>query len=296
MGKKSRFFFFICLFCSLPSGLRAENNGAEPVTIVYDDGLPAGYFDFLKTGDVEAARFTPLHPFKLKEIEIAFAGDTSYEVEVHIWPDNGGHEPDLEKDVIKPLILKPQPGGEFTKITIPNPVAFEPLRNFHVGIIHLSPEPSIMLDKENVPEVRGMVKSVFEGQFQWAATPGDYLVRVSGEYYDKKSGSWFEDITESSGATGGGRLAFGDYDNDGDDDLLVNGNRLFKNIGSGKFEEVTEAAKIGGKPTNGAVWGDFDNDGFLDFYATVNSLTEHDLLYRNNGDGTFSDVSDPAGP
>ncbi|MBM4389257.1 MAG: CRTAC1 family protein, partial [Deltaproteobacteria bacterium] len=42
-------------------------------------------------------------------------------------------------------------------------------------------------------------------------------------------------------------------------------------------------------------WGDFDNDGFLDFYATVNSLTEHDLLYRNNGDGTFSDVSDPAG-
>lgn len=102
-----------------------------------------------------------------------------------------------------------------------------------------------------------------------------------------------------------GGATFADYDNDGWQDLYVvnfGSNVLFRNDGGHGFVDVTAEARVG-DVGNGktAAWGDFDEDGWLDLYvanwacspacgrATVG---DKDRLFRNNGDGTFSDVSD----
>jgi enediyne biosynthesis protein E4 len=103
-------------------------------------------------------------------------------------------------------------------------------------------------------------------------------------------------------------IALLDYNNDGLLDIyLVNGasmpglkkddpkyfNRLYKNLGGSRFEDVTESAGVQGCGyTHGAAAGDYDNDGFVDLF--VAGLREN-ILYRNRGDGTFTDVTSEAG-
>jgi hypothetical protein len=112
-------------------------------------------------------------------------------------------------------------------------------------------------------------------------------------------------------------LARGDYDNDGDlDVVLLRGGwerpmplSLLRNTGRGVFEEVTAAAGLG-EPiqTESAAWGDFDNDGRLDLFVCGEYLPSDGnpaagrrdprnrcRLYRNRGDGTFVDIAARAG-
>jgi hypothetical protein len=122
-------------------------------------------------------------------------------------------------------------------------------------------------------------------------------------------------------------VAAGDYDNDGWLDLFVSAygdNVLYHNNGDGTFADRTAEAGLGGRPGfwAGARWGDYDRDGLLDLYVTgyvkyrhltdqgatrqydieqpagINPSSfppEQNLLYRNDGDGTFSEVSAHAG-
>jgi hypothetical protein len=109
--------------------------------------------------------------------------------------------------------------------------------------------------------------------------------------------SAFTDATNSSGLSGiaSGRCAWGDYNSDGYPDLLLDGARLFRNNGNGTFTEVTSAAGVGG-PYSGGVWGDYNNDGLLDFYAINGAYQgDCDALFRNNGDGTFTNFTSQAG-
>lgn len=97
-------------------------------------------------------------------------------------------------------------------------------------------------------------------------------------------------------------LAWGDYDNDGYADLYaaaLNGSsKLFHNNSNGTFSDVTATAKlipVNRFPEASAVWADFDNDGDLDLFVvrqgTTAALNAPDILWRNNGNGTFTDVT-----
>jgi hypothetical protein len=72
------------------------------------------------------------------------------------------------------------------------------------------------------------------------------------------------------------------------------GGTLLRNNGDGTFTDVTAAAGVvPGSNSRAAIWGDVDNDGHLDLYVVARSGPNH--LYRNNGDGTFTDVAAAAG-
>ncbi len=119
----------------------------------------------------------------------------------------------------------------------------------------------------------------------------------------------FTDVTDASGigaAAVGYSMGscFADYDNDGFADLYIvkggrdeiEANRLLHNDGDGTFTDVTEKAGVGAKMfTYGASWADYDKDGFLDLYLANYGVGKTNILYRNNGDGTFTDVTAKAG-
>ncbi len=125
-------------------------------------------------------------------------------------------------------------------------------------------------------------------------------------YINNGDGTFTEDAAARGVAMAGGEdryyssSAFGDYDLDGDLDLVVwewsftdPGNALFQNDGSGHFTEVTEAANVFGRIGGREVFGwsgsfaDMDNDGWVDLVTAGDFLTSR--YYRNERDGTFSD-------
>jgi hypothetical protein len=149
-------------------------------------------------------------------------------------------------------------------------------------------------------------------------------------YHNNHDGT-FTDVTDRAGVRGAGYsigVAAADFDNDGWTDIYVTGinqNILYHNNGNGTFTDVTAHAGVSGI-SNGkkmlsvsAAWIDYDNDGRLDLFVTdyldwtpQNSKVcgpvgqrlscppsmyggEANILYHNNGDGTFSDVSEQMG-
>ena len=115
----------------------------------------------------------------------------------------------------------------------------------------------------------------------------------------------FADVTKESGLEINGSgfgCAAGDFDNDGHTDLAVcftDGVRLFHNNGTGQFEDVTEKVGIRReKGCAGVTFVDYDHDGDLDLYITMQPTAagtpetkSHNMLWRNNGNSTFTDVS-----
>lgn len=103
-----------------------------------------------------------------------------------------------------------------------------------------------------------------------------------------------DDIVTTNGAYDG--ATFGDYDNDGDPDALVvtwwgEKNHFFRNEGNGTFtEDVTITPAIPNTYSETAAWGDYDLDGWLDLYVTNSDGDFKNLLYHNNGDGTFTKI------
>ena len=101
----------------------------------------------------------------------------------------------------------------------------------------------------------------------------------------------------------GSIVSFADYDNDGLMDVVITGDsnaqELDHNQGDGTFVNVTAASGIGTKAHGkGIAWGDYNNDGFIDLFIARGQLGRPDKgtsLYRNNGDGTFTDVTVSAG-
>ncbi len=109
---------------------------------------------------------------------------------------------------------------------------------------------------------------------------------IAGEQNPKTT---FADVTEAAGLKGvlSPRVAVGDFDGDGFEDLCASG-RVFKNAGGKAFKEVTAEAKIDPTGVVAALWLDFDGDGRLDLLCGAFPKVR---LWRNRGDGTFADAT-----
>jgi hypothetical protein len=160
-----------------------------------------------------------------------------------------------------------------------------------------------------------------------------FVNQVSGNQLWRNLGSGrFEDITATAGVAVAGKVSvassFADIDNDGDPDLFVTsvrgGNVLFENTGGGRFRDISVAAGVNyAGHSSGAVFFDYNRDGRLDlFVANVGRYTtdlqagefpyylgfvdafsghlmpersERSILYRNDGNNRFTDVSEATG-
>jgi hypothetical protein len=153
--------------------------------------------------------------------------------------------------------------------------------------------------------------------------------RARHRLFRNRGSARFEDVTARSGIAhahyGMGACA-ADYDNDGWTDLYVTAvgpNALYRNTGKGAFTDVTRAAGVAGAPvfSSSCAFADVDLDGFVDLYVVnyvdarvdnnvfcgdaskrlrvychpLNFAPLQDVLYRNNGDGTFTDISRSSG-
>ncbi len=134
------------------------------------------------------------------------------------------------------------------------------------------------------------------------------------KYFHNRADGGFEDRSKASNLadfTGGLNMIQADYDNDGDLDIYVlrgawlqdygaHPNSLLQNNGKGVFTDVTFDAGLGERhaPTKTAAFADYDLDGDLDLFVGNESTTKMrspNQLFRNNGDGTFTDVAREAG-
>jgi hypothetical protein len=125
----------------------------------------------------------------------------------------------------------------------------------------------------------------------WQSPRRNSLLRNRGD-------GTFEDVTERAGLLSGSHrthsAAWADFDNDGLLDVFVGHeetqSQLFRNRGDGTFEDVSRKARVDRTAyTKGAVWGDYDGDGWPDLY--VSNYGGPNFLYHNEGDGTFREVA-----
>ena len=171
---------------------------------------------------------------------------------------------------------------------------------------------------------------ILTGRRRATATPAEATIRL---YKNNRDGT-FTDVTAQSGlgrSVWAAGITVGDYDNDGFDDIFITcwgQNILFHNDGKGVFSDVTEKAGLlhpGLRYGTGCTWVDYDRDGRLDLFVSHYVVFDpgkipprganpecnwHDVpvycgpgglpqepcrLYHNNGDGTFTDVSEKSG-
>ncbi len=129
------------------------------------------------------------------------------------------------------------------------------------------------------------------------------IASQAGITFKHENGASSEKLMPETFGSGVGWI---DYDNDGWIDLVFPngadlahskpspGNALFRNLGNGKFANVTAKAGVAGRGlfATGVAVGDYDNDGFQDLFVTGYGGTQ---LFHNNGNGTFTDMTEKAG-
>lgn len=230
--------------------------------------------------------------------------------------------PKAELELEGPFPRFVEPGAEsgLTEITHAAKVPWNwVIDNIGTGVAVLDYDNDGDLD---VFQVQALALDGFPGQ----TPPTDHLYRNEGN-------GTFRKVTAQAGfhdSAWGQGVTVGDYDNDGDPDIFVSSygpDRLYRNEGDGTFREVGAEAGVNDDGwATGTAFFDYDNDGLLDLYVARYVIFDHqkipprddpdtpctykgiavvcgpmslpqafDILYRNNGDGTFSDVNRQTG-
>ena len=196
--------------------------------------------------------------------------------------------------------------GKFSTAELPVSTAMEVPAEIPV---HFAPEARPFVSKSGADAVEiGASTGTCFFDFDGDGKPDLFLVsgtQDGASHWLRNLGNGrFEDVTQTAGvhlAGSGFGCAAGDFDNDGKTDLAVclsDGVRLLRNKGEGRFEDVTEAVGIRKeKGCVGVTFVDYDHDGDLDLYITMAAVSgspenaAHNVLWRNNGNSTFTDVS-----
>jgi hypothetical protein len=236
------------------------------------------------------------------------------------------------------------PGGQLSQRYRTHAIGVYPPRSARVTFTEVAAQAGVSFRHENGASAEKHMFETFGSGVAWIDYDGDGwqdLFFVNGAdlaqgkpspgnvLYRNLGNGKFEDVTRKAGLAGSGRfgtgVAVGDYDNDGRLDLYVTGfggSQLLRNEGNGAFTDVTGKAGVGAAGwSSSAGFLDYDRDGDLDLY--VARYLDYDikkapycgykkdgyrmycdprefdgaadLLFRNNGDGTFTDVSRAAG-
>lgn len=262
----------------------------------------------------EGARFELTHPAEVVGFAVQWTniGDKFADedlIEAGLYPDFGYNGFDF--DVANPLVTVSRCAGDvetgknWTEYVFPEPVAVN-----HPGLVYVGhlkqrkSDPVFWMDETyaegdctafdacdsswNFPDLDPQYYngiSVILGY--------DYLVRLYIRYLDDLTPeeTGFQPV---EGPSFGARTAWGDYDNDGWDDVVSSGLTLWRN-NEGVLSNVTAGSGLEVAPSGGAVWGDFDNDGCLDLFGINEGYNGPEYLMRGHCDGTFDDVTVASG-
>ena len=136
-------------------------------------------------------------------------------------------------------------------------------------------------------------------------TRGGWSGAAENTLYHNNGDGTFTDVTHAAGVEDPQSsfcAAWADYDNDGYIDLYIAdgvigdgaANVLYRNNGDGTFTNTAERAAVANTGNSlGTAWGDYDKDGYIDLHVV--NYGQSNVLYRNNGDGTFTDVTATTG-
>lgn len=165
-------------------------------------------------------------------------------------------------------------------------------------------------DEAGVADPRGGWGSLFadydnDGYLDLYITRGGWSGPAENTLYHNNGDGTFTDVTHTAGVADPQSsfcAAWADYDNDGYLDLYIAdgvigdgaANVLYRNNGDGTFTNTAEAAGVADTGNSlGTAWGDYDKDGHIDLHVV--NFGQSNVLYRNNGDGTFTDVTPTTG-
>jgi hypothetical protein len=239
--------------------------------------------------------------------ETAGVGDTGFGLGVTVGDYDNDGDPDLYLNNYGPNVLYRNNGnGTFTDVT--RRANLDKDNHMGAGANFLDADKDGDLDlyvSHYVRCLKELEKPVQRGGHPAYLGPAVAIYSNTPDTLYRNNGDGtFTDISESSGisaCTGAGMGTIcGDYDNDGDTDIFVandmTGNHLFRNDGTGRFEEIGLFVAMAydyhgeSQASMGLELADVDNDGWLDLYLT-SYQTQWAALYRNLGDGNFNDIT-----
>ena len=228
-------------------------------------------------------------------------------VELHFWPNFGSNGYTWNRDTPYVSItrcLSQQDDAEWVSYVLPE--AIDIPQPIHVFVGYSRAERDM-----GTPSV---TPEIYQENYQQSDEPfwaGAWFLGVDDEiFYHGMTTPWYtfrirlavvydEEIPEEQRNftihelfSSTSRGSWGDFDRDGDDDLMVGGPLLYQNNGDGTFEEITDSHLFTDGSSNGGVWGDFDNDGCLDFFGQgYEDILLHNNCNRNGEGYALTDVT-----
>jgi hypothetical protein len=272
------------------------------------------------TTHTEAVRFDVKHPakvygFAVQWAKIAAGTDPKTELKAGLYPDFGNNGFDFwEKDPLwsGTRCVEDVQQGKWLTYVFPKPVQMT-----QPGIVYVAhrftkdPDPLLAMDDATVSggqcdkfydcnSAVGLptVDAVPSGSYYNGLTlrlQYNLKVRLYVQYTRQIKTSEQQFHKQTAVKSSRASVSWGDFDNDGWDDLLL-GTTLYRND-KGSFSDVTDASglKAANTRATGGVWGDFDNDGCLDLLMFAERYDKADTLLKGDCKGKFSDVTSKAG-